>query len=494
MKKFTYIFLLCLACMFCGCSSEKIRTDAHQWSLNVKISDVYGLGNGGSGAGEGISTKISYSGDYGEHSEFELGDYFGLFVLEAPDNIIVKNLKVYCSGLDNQGQTVWSIFKKGASDDHTSNYPISDILSKGVGYFAYYPYDESYSKTISDVASIKSIVSNAYALLPSDQSASYTNLDLLVASNLEDCVFGEVHLSDKQVSLTFAHVMAMLRYFIPSGAIKYEYTFCGADFTPHLMGSAEGLDEFRYLFKPGCVLDVCVKFVKDKKLYKFETGNSKNIWPIATQAGHCYFLDENAPKVPYETAVDMGTSVMWASFNIGAEDDETATAENIGGIAGNYFMWGANQTTSSFGSSSYANYNKNFTAGTKPNELPLGYDYSGDAIYDAARNVWGGKWRTPSWEEWQELYNACTYKAEAGKLTLTSKTTGNTLVFPFQGFNNGTTVSQPHNGFYWSSTANPSNIAKALSTNFRSGNAPTQNSSADRYTGLPIRPVYSQHH
>ena len=126
--------------------------------------------------------------------------------------------------------------------------------------------------------------------------------------------------------------------------------------------------------------------------------------------------------MPYETAVDMGTSVMWASFNIGAEDDETATAENIGGIAGNYFMWGANQTTSSFGSSSYANYNKNFTAGTKPNELPLGYDYSGDAIYDAARNVWGGKWRTPSWEEWQELYNACTYKAETGKLTFFSRT------------------------------------------------------------------------
>ena len=146
MKKFTYIFLLCLVCMFCGCSSEKIRTDAHQWSLSVKISDVYGLGTGESGDGEGISTKISYSGDYGEHSEFELGDYFGLFVLDASDNIRVKNLKVYCSGLDNQGQTVWSIFKKGASDDHTSNYPISDILSKGVGYFAYYPYDKKTGK------------------------------------------------------------------------------------------------------------------------------------------------------------------------------------------------------------------------------------------------------------------------------------------------------------------------------------------------------------
>ena len=491
MKKFTYIFLLCLVCMFCGCSSEKIRTDAHQWSLSVKISDVYGLGTGESGDGEGISTKISYSGDYGEHSEFELGDFFGLFVLDASQNIKVSNLKVYCSGLDNNGKTVWSIFKEDSSEDHTSNYPISEILSRGVGYFAYYPYDKNL--TVSNLAELKAVVADAYNNLPSDQSTEYTGLDLLIASNLQDCSFGEVTLSEKSVSLKFGHVMALLRYFIPSGSVKYEYTFSGEDFTPHLMGTVDGKDEFRFLFKPDCVLDVCVKFVKDKKLYKFETGNSKNIFPINTEAGHCYFLDEHAPKVPYSTAVDMGTSVMWASFNIGAEDDETATAENIGGIAGNYFMWGANQTTSSFGSSSYANYNKSFTAGTKPNELPLGYDYSGDAIYDAARNVWGGKWRTPSWEEWQELYNACTYKAEAGKLTLTSKTTGNTLVFPFQGFNNGTTVSQPHNGFYWSSTANPSNIAKALSTNFRSGNAPTQNASADRYTGLPIRPVYSQH-
>ena len=493
MKKCAYIILLSLFCLFWGCCADKIQPDAQDWSLSVKISEVQGLGAGeAAGAGNGITTKISYGGTYGEHSEFELGDFFGLFVLDDSDNIIVKNLKVYCSGLDNDGKTVWSIFKEGASEDNTSNYPISDILSKGVGYFAYYPYDESFSTTISDVASIKSIVSDAYALLPSDQSASYTNLDLLVASNLEDCVFGEVHLSDKQVSLTFAHVMAMLRYFIPSGAIKYEYTFCGDDFTPHLMGSSEGLDEFRYLFQPGCVLDVCVKFVKDKKLYKFETGNSKNIFPIITQAGHCYFLNENAPKVPYQIAVDMGTSVMWASFNIGAEDDDTATAENIGGIAGNYFMWGANQTTSSFGSSSYANYNKSFTAGTKPNELPLGYDYSGDVIYDAARNLWGGEWRTPSWEEWQELYNACTYTVADRKISFTSKTTGNSIVLPLQGYSNGTVISEPQNGYYWSSTANPSNIAKALATNFRRSNAPAQNASADRYTGLPIRPVYTK--
>ena len=477
MKRFAYIVLLSL---LCACSPERLAPSSADWSLSASILDVQGLGQ----------TKVSYGGAYGEHSEFEVGDVFGLFVLDASDNLIVNNLQVYCSGFDNDGGSVWSIFKSGSSDDNTSNYPLSDKLSLGERYFAYYPYDKNLA--VSNRDGLKAMVEKAYDNLPSDQSTEYTGLDLLIASNLPDCSFGEVTLRDKSVSLKFGHVMALLRYFIPSGSVKYEYSFSGEDFTPYLMGTADGKDEFRFLFKPGCLLDVCVKFVKDKKLYKFETGNSKNIFPINTEAGHCYFLDEHAPKVPYSTAVDMGTSVMWASFNIGAEDDDTATADNISGLPGYYFMWGVNQTTSSFGNSSYTNYNNSFTAGTKPKDLPAGYDYSGDVIYDAARNTWGGEWRTPTWEEWQELYSVCTYQVGPKKITLTSKN-GNTLVFPYQGYNNGTTVTQPEFGYYWSSSSNPDNVAKAVSTMFRNTNtAPAKHSNADRYTGLPIRAVYSK--
>ena len=477
MKRFAYIVFLGL---LCACSPERLAPSSADWSLSASILDVQGLGQ----------TKVSYGGDYGEHSEFEVGDVFGLFVLDASNTLKYNNLQVYCSGFDNDGGSVWSIFKSGSSDDNTSNYPLSDKLSLGERYFAYYPYDKNLA--VSNRDGLKAMVEKAYDNLPYDQSKEYTGLDLLVASNLPDCSFGEVTLRDKSVSLKFGHVMAMLRYFIPSGSVKYEYTFSGKDFTPHLMGTADGKDEFRFLFKPGCVLDVCVKFVKDKKLYKFETGNSKNIFPITTEAGHCYFLDEHAPKVPYSTAVDMGTSVMWASFNLGAEDNDAATAGNISGLAGHCFMWGVNQTTSSFGNSSYTNYNNSFTAGTKPMELPAGYDYSGDVIYDAARNTWGGEWRTPTWEEWQELYSVCTYQVGPKKITLTSKN-GNTLVFPYQGYNNGTTVTQPEFGYYWSSTSNPDNVAKAVSTMFRNTNtAPAKHSNADRYTGLPIRAVYSK--
>ena len=480
MRKFAPIVFACLCAL--GCTADRLAPESREWRLEASISDMRGL----------PSTKVSYSGAYGEHSEFETGDVFGLFVMDESDSVIVSNLEVYCSGLDNSGATVWSIFKSGSSDDNSSNYPIADILGRGVHYFAYYPYRESLS-SVTDIAGIKAIVTESYAALPYDQSSAYTEYDLLVASNVPDCAFGEVAVSGKSVSLTFGHTMAMLRYFIPSGSVKYYYTFNGADFTPHLMGSEAGMDEFRFLFKPGCVLDVCVKYVNSNKLYKFETGNSKNIWPIVTEAGHCYFLDDNAPKVPYGTAVDMGTSVMWASFNLGAENNDGATADNVGSLPGDYFMWGTNVNTASFGNTSYTNYNKAFTAGTAPKELPAGYDYSGDVIYDAARNLWGGEWRTPSFDEWQELFDACTFKVETRKITFTSRTTGNSIVLPYQGYKNSDTVTQPDYGYYWSSSSNPDNIAKSVSTQFRNSNTPpSKHINADRYTGLPIRAVYSK--
>ena len=177
MKRFAYIVLLSL---LCACSPERLAPSSADWSLSASILDVQGLGQ----------TKVSYGGAYGEHSEFEVGDVFGLFVLDASDNLIVNNLQVYCSGFDNDGGSVWSIFKSGSSDDNTSNYPLSDKLSLGERYFAYYPYDKSLA--VSDLAGLKSMVEKAYDNLPYDRSTKYTGLDLLVASNLEGCKWGEV--------------------------------------------------------------------------------------------------------------------------------------------------------------------------------------------------------------------------------------------------------------------------------------------------------------
>ncbi|MGN0195220.1 MAG: fimbrillin family protein [Candidatus Cryptobacteroides sp.] len=480
------IYILSALLAFAGCSAESVpdNSDSAGWTLCAKVSDMQGL----------PSTKVSYSGDYGEHTEFVTGDFFGLFVLGDDNSVKVSNLKVYCSGLDNDGNTVWSIFKEGSGEGNTSNYPMSDILGLGTGYFAYYPYDEG-AGSISSVEGIRSFVETFHNALPSDQSASFTKYDFLVASNIEGCRYGEVNLSGKTVSLTFAHTLAMLRFTIPTGAVKYDYMFDGKDFTPYVMDSSDGHDECRYLFRPGCILDVTVKYVFDGKLYRFGTGNTKNIWPVTTKAGHCYYPDEDVQKVPYSVAVDMGTSVMWSSFNLGAEEYPDATKDNISSLQGYWIMWGVNEVTSSVGNNAYTNYNNAFTDGTKPKELPAGYDYSGDPKYDAARNLWGGQWRTPTIAEWNELYAACTYEylSDSNSVRFTSKTTGNTITLVYAGFNNGQAPAQTNRGYYWSSTSGESNIAKANSTLFyESTGRPSVNTNADRYTGLPVRPVFTK--
>lgn len=481
------IYILSALLAFAGCTAEYVpdSMESGEWTLCAKVSDMQGL----------PSTKVSYSGVYGEHTEFVTGDFFGLFVLGDDNSVKVSNLKVYCSGLDNDGNTVWSIFKKGSGEGDTSNYPMSEILGQGTGYFAYYPYDES-AGSISSVEGIRSFVENFHNNLPADQSRTpFTKNDLLVASNVEGCSYGEVSLSGKTVSLTFAHTLALLRFTIPDGSLKYDYIFDGQDFTPYVMGSAEGLSECRYLFRPGCILDVTVKYVFDGKLYRFGTGNTKNIWPVTTEAGHCYYPDEDIQKVPYSIAVDMGTSVMWSSFNLGAEEYPNATRDNISSLQGYWMMWGVNVVTSSVGKPAYTSYNNAFTAGTKPVELPAGYDYSGDPVYDAASNLWGGKWRTPTRAEWEELYAACTYEylSDSNSVRFTSKTTGNSITLLYTGYNNGQDPAQTYRGYYWSSTSHPTNIAKANSTMFiESTGKPSINTNADRYTGLPVRPVFTK--
>lgn len=438
------------------------------------------------------ATKVSYSGSYGEHSKFETGDRFGLFVFNDLGQIQAANKPVYCSGYDNDGETVWSIYKPGGSEGNSSNHPLSEILGLGHQYFAYFPYNETYDGRTS-LDEVKSIVDEFYGALPKDQSSSFTQYDLIVASNIPGCEFGEVYFQGKQVGLTFGHTMSMLRFFLPTGSVKYEYVFDGKDFTPHILSSDGSNDECRYLFEPGCALNFCVKYLYNGKLYKFETGKMLDLWPLTTVAGHCYFHDDTATRIPYSSAVDMGTSVLWASFNIGAEDDASATIENIGKLRGDIFMWGVNQVTGAVGKPAYNTFNNAFTSGTKPSELPMGHNYSGDVRYDAARNLWGGEWRTPTQEEWKELYAACTYSVSGNVITFKSKTTGNTISLAHAGYDNGSGAQQASIGYYWSSTSNATNQAKAISTNFsNTGSSVSMNVNADRFTGLPIRPVYSR--
>ena len=490
------LFVCIFLTLFISCTKtdDHLKGDGTDWQLHVQVSDMQG---------SGPATKIIYSGEYSQHTEFETGDRFGLFVVvesgtaESP-SVTVNHYEVYCSGLDNNGRTVWSIFRH-FSDGHTSNYPLYEIMPEGSKAFAYYPYNSAYNNNSSvTVDKIKSIVANFGSTIPYDQSSqssesAFTKYDLLVASNIEGCTYGEITRAEKSVTIRFSHAFAMLRFTLPAGSVKYDYKFNGNDFTPYKSSTAGGFDEYKFIFKPGVVLDIYIKYVFEDK---FATGNFKNLFPITTEAGHCYYLDEKAPKVPYSTAVDMGTSVMWASFNLEAENDPTATVTNISTLKGTCVMWAVNKNIGGYGSNAYKSYNDSFTEGTKPSELPTSYNFSGDIKYDAARNMWGGEWRIPTQAEWQELFDACDYSIADGKITFTNTSTGNSITLKYAGYYDSATPSATNTGYYWSATSS-ADPTKAIATQFAATNTNTAvqlHPAANRYTGLPVRPVYSKNH
>ena len=502
MKRYYFIlFALCLSLthsLFSACSKEadEIAPDQAEWTLKVSLSDMQnGISSAAiaSSAQNGISSaaiasfaqngtsaqnsassaqngasaprKISYSGTFGEHSEFETGDSFGLFVLDENNVIKFKNLKVYCSGFDNKGKSVWSIYKPLDGNGESSNYPISEILSSGSLYYAYYPYEEGL-KTIATLDELKNLVPAHMNDLPMDQSDSYTKYDLLVASNISGCEYGDIHLEGKNVRITLAHTMSMLRYLLPKGSIKYDYFFGGKDFTPNLFSTAGDAEEYRFIFKPGQILDICIKYVNNHKLYKIETGNLKNLYAVITEAGHSYFLDRNFPLIPYEVAIDMGTSVLWSPFNLGVEREISANAENAMDYIGKPVMWGANQYSDNFGANAYGIYCSRFTTSTPPNKLPKDSNISGNSIYDAASNMWGGAWRIPTSAEWEELFSACTYSIADGKITFTSKSTGKTITLKYAGYYDSDTPTATNTGYYWSATSSATDSTKAIAISF----------------------------
>ena len=134
-------------------------------------------------------------------------------------------------------------------------------------------------------------------------------------------------------------------------------------------------------------------------------------------------------------AVDLGLSVKWASFNIGA----TQPSE-----VGNYIAWG-----DPTGTSLSANY------GLNVNKTDIG----GDSRYDTATALFGGNWRMPTRAQFEELWNNTTHSYETinavGCYKFTAQN-GNYIYIPVSGLythesSSQTDYKQTQYGWYWTS-------------------------------------------
>lgn len=183
------------------------------------------------------------------------------------------------------------------------------------------------------------------------------------------------------------------------------------------------------------------------------------------------FEQEAVAPAAAET-VDLGLSVKWASWNVGA-----SAPEEFGGRYGWADPTGEKQTTEL----------DDYPSATPPENI-CGTEY------DIARAQWGDGWRLPSQAEFQELVDNCTWEwtevdGVAGRRATAPN--GNSIFFPAAASRDGETVSNQvgQRGCYWSGTLYPGNDARyAYYFYFYEGNQqPARNSR--RYMGYSVRPV-----
>lgn len=165
-----------------------------------------------------------------------------------------------------------------------------------------------------------------------------------------------------------------------------------------------------------------------------------------------------ASRIQADPIVDLGLSVKWAAFNLGA-----TTPEGYG----EYYAWGDSEPyyagkpykwRNAYGLIKYCQSSKyrQWGLNTEPdNKTEL------DPEDDAAHVNLGGKWRIPKKDEWEELYNQCTWSwttvnGIAGYLVTSNiEGNGNSIFLPAAGVFT-TSVKSPvaigENGGYHSST------------------------------------------
>ena len=183
---------------------------------------------------------------------------------------------------------------------------------------------------------------------------------------------------------------------------------------------------------------------------------------------------------PAPSSVDLGLSVKWATFNIGASAPEEA---------GDYFAWGEVETKEEYKENNYKWYNENSSDIKKynstDNKLTL------ESADDVANVLWGGDWRMPTKDEFQELMDNCTWTWKENGYEVTGKKTGytdNKIFIPAAGIISTDGLGGVGTiGYYWTSSINSEKWYGSYGVMFFS----FTKSMSDflRNDALPVRPV-----
>lgn len=192
----------------------------------------------------------------------------------------------------------------------------------------------------------------------------------------------------------------------------------------------------------------------------------------------------------YGRTVDLGlpSGTLWADRNIGADSPEGY---------GDYFAWGETETSpkSTYDWSTYkyckgsrdtmTKYCTKSSYGTVDNKTIL------EPSDDAATVNWGNSWRMPTFEEWSELKNKCTWTWTTSNGVNGYKVVGpngNSIFLPAAGYSSDFSVDYAgSDGGYWSASLCETLPCRAEVIHFHSDDRSFY--SFDRYYGHSVRAV-----
>ena len=244
----------------------------------------------------------------------------------------------------------------------------------------------------------------------------------------------------------------------------------------------------------GLVYRVELKNLQSDTKYHVLYYEVSNVFSTVVVPGNCSFITAKKGEKPNPTVtpeyVDLGlpSGVKWATFNVGATQPEEY---------GDYFAWGETEPKELYDWSTYkwcdgsyntlTKYNTDSEYGVVDNKKIL--ELSDDAAYVN----WGGNWRMPSVDEWNELLSHCSLKWEerngVSGVTFVSVQNGNSLFLPAAGvyhYDNGL-VNLNVEGWYRTNSLDESRGTISLGFSHTGSINWYAN---DRCFGQPVRPVY----
>lgn len=344
-----------------------------------------------------------------------------------------------------------------------------------------------------------------------DGERTYNSVRASTASNTliidEDVTIGTLYLEKGNVQV-YGEIMALNTDDLEEGETPTVYVYGNIqgqvdddDVTIRRPISAVTLDQTSLELEPSETVQLVATAVPENAIYETITWTSSNTsvatvsddgYVTAMACGECTItVDIDGKQAtcrinvsePTPEYVDLGLSVKWATFNVGATKPE----QN-----GDYFAWGEIESKSSYGMQNYFFYRGSmirYNQSDMKTELMISDD--------VAASKWGGNWRMPTNEEFAELIEYCTWRwikvNDVYGYLVTSTIPGYTdksIFLPASGhYEDSSLVSSGVSNFYWSSSLILDGTCYGAK-NIAFSSVDVSCSSAGRWYGAAVRPIF----